>query len=198
MTRGPFSPAVLILSGGALLLGAFLLVGYLLPSDWEAEASSLVPAPPEVVFEVLDAPEGWQRWTPWPESGVERTGPERGAGATLSWNDLDLGSGSFMIEQAQEPTRVTYRVSIEEGAIRADGSVEVTAESGGSRVTWRERGDFGWNPLMGYWALTMSRAQADELTKGLDRLRALVAQESTATPADSLVAAGGAPLPTSP
>ena len=155
------------------MLSGLLLIGYLLPSDWEAEASAHLPVAPEVVYAFLDSPEGWQRWTPWPESGVQRTGPDRGVGASLSWNDLELGAGSFTIATATPPSRVDYTVVIDEGAMHAEGSVDVAADAGGSRVTWRERGDFGWNPLMGYWALFMERAQTDELTKGLDRLRQL-------------------------
>lgn len=181
------------------MLVAFLLVGYLLPGDWDAEASAHLPVPPEVVYSFLDSPTGWQRWTPWPESGVERSGPERGAGASLSWNDPDLGSGSFTIASAVEPESVTYKVSIDEGSITATGSVHVVPEDGGSRVSWREQGDFGWNPLMGYWALSMGRAQSDELTKGLGRLKSLAVEAAAASlPADSLVAAGGTVAPASP
>jgi uncharacterized protein YndB with AHSA1/START domain len=172
---------VLILGGGAVLLVSFLLVGYLLPNDWDAEASRHVAAPPEVVFELLDSPEGWQRWTPWPESGVARSGPQSGTGATLSWDDPEVGSGSFTIGEVAELTRVAYTVVIDEGAMHAEGSVQVAPEEGGSRVTWRERGDLGWNPLMGYWALSMSRAQADELLKGLDRLEAAAAAPPSPT-----------------
>jgi hypothetical protein len=44
----------------------------------------------------------------------------------------------------------------------------------GVRVTWREEGDLGQNPLMGYWAISMGRAQSEELSKGLQRLDSLV------------------------
>lgn len=175
--KGPFGPGVMFLGGGALMLGGLLLLGYLLPSDWEAEASALVPTSPAVVFTFLDSPEGWQRWTPWPESGVTRTGPARGPGATLAWNDPELGSGAFTIANV-EPTGVAYEVVFDGDAMRAQGSVEVTEDAGGTRVRWRESGDLGRNPLMGYWALSMSRAQTDELTKGLDRLRDLAVQEA--------------------
>jgi hypothetical protein len=63
------------------------------------------------------------------------------------------------------------------------------------RITWRERGNLGQNPLMGYWALSMDRAQSDELVKGLERL-AVVAAEGMllAAPADSTSANGDAHL----
>jgi hypothetical protein len=176
--KGPFSPGVVILGGGALLLAIFLLVGWLLPQDWEAAASAHIPAPAEAVYPLLDSPEGWQRWTPWPDSGVARTGPERGAGATLSWDDPELGKGSFAIVGAED-ARVDYAVRVDDGAMRTDGTLSLTPEAGGVRVDWREEGDLGWNPLMGYWALSLSRAQSEELQKGLDRLRAIVAEAPT-------------------
>jgi len=184
--KGPFGPGVWFLGGGALMLSGLLLIGYLLPSDWEAEASAHLPVAPEIVFAFLDSPEGWQRWTPWPETGVTRTGPERGVGASLAWNDPELGAGSFTIASATAPSRVTYDVVIDEGAMRAQGSVEVASDGAGSRVTWRESGDLGWNPLMGYWALSMSRAQTDELAKGLDRLSELAVQVAADSVTDAL------------
>lgn len=192
MSRTPFSPGPVILGGGAVLLMLFLLVGYLLPSDWQAEATAHVPLPASAVFRFLDSPEGWRGWTPWPESGVERSGPERGEGASLSWSDPELGSGSFTIVRATEPERVEYSVLIDGGAMRTDGVLALAPEAGGVRVTWRERGDLGWNPLMGYWALSMSRAQSDELAKGLERLGVLAQDSASAPPpADTLAAAGG-------
>lgn len=174
MSASPFSFGTKILGGGAVLLSAFLLVGYLLPGTWEAEASHLVPSPSEAVLPFLDSPEGWQEWTPWPEVGVERSGPERGAGAQLAWDDPELGAGSFTLG-ATRPERVEYSVEVGEGAMHATGVVTLTAEAGGVRVVWHENGDLGRNPLMGYWALSMGRAQGEEMAKGLERLAALVA-----------------------
>jgi hypothetical protein len=171
--RSPFSFSVWILGGGALLLGIFLLVGYLLPGTWEADASQVIASTPEELMPYLDSPEGWQEWTPWPENGVERIGPERGAGARLSWDDLDLGSGSFTIESVA-PTRIEYTVDVEEGSMVSKGTVTMTPAEDAVRVDWHEEGDFGWNPLMGYWALRMGSAQSQELAKGLARLDSLV------------------------
>jgi uncharacterized protein YndB with AHSA1/START domain len=174
MRRGPFSFGTVVLGGGGLLLTFFLLLGWLLPSSWEAEAALLIPAPAAAVYPLLDSPEGWQRWTPWPESGVQRSGLSRGQGATLSWDDPELGAGSFTIVSATENRRVDYAVRVDEGDMRADGTLTLAPEGSGTKVQWREEGDLGWNPLMGYWALSLSRAQSEELAKGLERLKALV------------------------
>ena len=191
MRRGPFSVGTIVLGGGGLLLGLFLLVGWLLPSTWEAEATLHISAPATAVYALLDSPEGWQRWTPWPESGVQRSGVTRGEGATLAWDDPELGSGAFSIVSATESERVGYSVRVDDGAMRTDGTITLTPETDGVRVTWHETGDLGWNPLMGYWALSLDRAQSAELAKGLERLRALVAAEPA--PDAAAPPAAGAP-----
>ena len=185
--RIPVGPGVIILGGGALLLSAALFLGFLLPTSWEADASAMVPASPEAVFEYLDSPEGWRAWTQWPDSGLVREGPARGVDARISWDDPELGAGSFRLIDVQPHERVTYVVEVGGGAMRTEGSIALTIEGSGVRVTWREEGNLGRNPLMGYWAFFMDRAQATELEKGLARLGELAARESrNEPPADSV------------
>lgn len=178
MSRSPFSPGVVILGGGAALLLVVLAVGFLLPADWEASASTRLDAPADTVFALLDAPEGWRAWTTWPDSGIVREGPERGAGAAMSWNDAELGRGRFTIAEAVPGERVSYTVEVGDGAMRTAGTLVLAEDDSGVVVSWEERGDLGRNPLMGYWALFMDEAQTAELQKSLDRLGAVVSDSS--------------------
>jgi hypothetical protein len=192
---GPISYSVKILGAGAVLLLLFLLVGYLLPGTWDASAAKIIRASPEALMPYLDSPEGWQEWTPWPENGVERTGPEHGEGARLSWDDPDIGVGSFTLGPTT-PSRVEYSVDVEEGAMLSNGVISLTPAGEGVGVEWHEHGDFGWNPLMGYWARFMGRAQSQELAKGLDRLEAAVlAGEGALTTGSVPSTAGSEPNP---
>jgi uncharacterized protein YndB with AHSA1/START domain len=192
VSSAPFSIGTKILGGGALVLILFLVVGFLLPGTWDAEATRLVAARPEAVFRYLDSPEGWRAWTPWPDSGVVRSGPATGKGATLSWSDPNLGSGSFSLVDVTPPERVAYEVDVGSGSMRTHGTVTLTPEDDGVRVTWHEAGDLGHNPLMGYWALSMGRAQGQELSKSLDRLAALVVDSAQVrAPADSSATPAG-------
>ena len=188
MSASPFSFGTKVLGGGALVLFALLGLGVALPATWEAEATGLLQAAPDVAYRYVDSPDGWLAWTPWPD-GSAVSGPERGAGATLRWDDLEFGSGTFSIVQADAPTYVSYRVEVNDGRMWTIGTLELTPEGTGTLVRWREEGDLGRNPLMGYWALSMDRAQSEELQKSLDRLAALLAEatdvdavDSTATP----------------
>ena len=96
--RGLFGPGTYLLGGLAVLMVVLLVVGYLLPTDWVAEAEARIEATPEEIVPFLDSPDGWRRWTIWPDSGLVRTGPDRGAGASIAWSDRELGSGSFTID----------------------------------------------------------------------------------------------------
>ena len=174
----PLSLGTRILGGAATILMIILAIGWLLPATWEAEASSLVQASPEETFAFIDSPAGWRAWTVWPDEGVEVTGPARGAGSGFAWESRELGDGVFTIVDVQAPRSVSYRVEIGGGAMITEGSVRLSPEGSGTRVEWRESGNLGRNPLMGYWARSMNRAQSDELAKGLDALAAAVSDST--------------------
>lgn len=185
----------MVLGAAAAFLFVLLIIGWILPGTWSAERSEVLPAQPAAVFALADSPEGWKQWTPWPDSGLVREGPAHGVGARLAWNDENLGNGSFEIVTAEPDSLIRYRVVVQDSSMHTDGTFRLKPEAGGTRVTWREQGDFGANPLMGYWARFMERAQGRELEKALTRLGTLAedakgaAVDSAGTASDS--AAGG-------
>jgi hypothetical protein len=165
-------------SFAALAIG-FLAVGFLLPSTWTAEATIEVTAPPEAVFPFLDSAEGWGRWTPSAEEGVESFGPEQGVGSGRRWDDPGYGAGAFQITAIEGVREVRYAVEVEGGAIRIDGilTLEPLGSEGGlpvTRIHWIENGDFGWNPLLGYMAGRMRELQGEQLQASLETLKAEV------------------------
>lgn len=170
--RGVFGPGTVVLGAAAALLLGFLALGFLLPGRWEAGVEARVAAPIPALRPYLDSPEGWQAWTTWPDSALIHSGPHRGAGSAISWDDPELGAGTFTIDDVRAD-RIDYTVEVEGaggGVMRTRGTVELVPAGDSTVVRWRERGDLGGNPLMGYWALFMARAQGAEMEKSLDRL----------------------------
>lgn len=166
---------------GILVLG----VGLALPAAWDVDRTIRIDAPADSIYRWLDDPIAWQAWTVWGGVELMASGPERGAGATLRWDDPYLGDGVFTVVATEPPRLVRYRVEVEGGAMVTEGRLTLTPAQGtGTTVTWHERGDFGWNPMMGYAALNMGRIQGVELERALRRLEALV---ETGTVPDSLV-----------
>lgn len=170
MSASPFSYGLRILGSLAALMVLGLAVGFALPGTWSAGRAALVHAPPEVVYALLSAPESWQGWMAWPPGGMEAEGPAAGSGARLRWNDPEMGDGTFEIVDAVPSRLVRYRVQVERGSLEVDGVLELSPDGPGTRVAWQEDGDFGWNPLMGYWARFMERVQGRQLEASLQRL----------------------------
>ncbi len=183
-TGSPFSPALKVLAGAALLLATLLLAGYLLPSTWEASAERRIDAPPERIMSHLETPEAWRAWTPWPDSGLVREGPARGAGARVAWDAPELGRGSFTLLEVIPTRAVTYEVRVGDH-MRTRGHIELVPDGAATVVRWTETGDLGPNPLMGYWARFMPEAQSAELAKSLERLEALVVGDDGVLSPDS-------------
>ena len=170
----------------AILLVGVLLVGFLLPGSWEARAETRLAAHAGEVFPYLASYEGWSQWTPVPEAGVEPIDPDREAGVDpidpgqgvgeggWSWDDTQYGSGRFLFLTRDPPREVRYRVEVEGGSLRTEGRILLEATGEGTTVKWSEEGDFGWNPLLGYLAARMGRAQAEQMSRSLERLRSVV------------------------
>jgi hypothetical protein len=159
---------------GVLIL--YLLLGLLLPGTWEAEIEAHFSAPPATVFPYLNRVDQWILWNPMPESGSGAAGAPQGVGAELRWDDPQYGRGSYLITVSHPNAEVGYEVEIEGGPLRIRGSIELTAEGSGTHLTWKEIGDFGRNPLMGYAARGMADSQAEAMRSSLQTLRRLLGE----------------------
>ena len=192
---GLFGPGTIVLGGIAVLLCTLLVVGFFLPTSWSATAETRLDATPGEVLLFMDSPEGWLLWTAWPDS-TARTGPQRGAGSAIVWADPELGAGTFHIDGVSE-RGVTYSVEVAgagDVVMRTSGTVGLTPDGAATVIAWREEGDLGRNPLMGFWAMAMERAQSREMAKSLNQRASAVAEtdrasaddeDSRETPADS-------------
>lgn len=166
---------------GAKVFGAFsgvlilyLLLGFFLPGTWRAEVEADFSSSASQLFRFIERPQQWIRWNPLPASGAEFLGPESGPGAGFEWNDPQYGSGRFVILSVDPPKSMEYEVSIEDGRLVIRGRIELSDSGGRTRLEWREDGDFGWNPLMGYAARGMADSQSEAMRASLRTLEGLL------------------------
>ena len=159
-----------IFGGIGTVLVTLILIGFLLPGTWSAEASIQIDAVPTEVFPFLNDLSRWDTWTNWGDIESELSDPSQSVGASRSWDDPNFGTGSVTITGSGPPTFVRYEVEVEGGA-SVSGELRIEAIGGGSRVIWREEGDLGRNPLMGYVARGMPKSQGAQLAEGLEKLR---------------------------
>ena len=170
----PFRIAGIVLGAVAVVCVAVLLIGLALPATWETERAVEIAASPEEIFPMVSGAERWGEWTPSPDSGVELFGPGEGPGSGRRWDDPGYGQGEFLITSTAPPREVLYEVAVDEGSIRIRGSIELSAVATGTRIRWREAGDFGWNPLLGFLAGRMEELQGEQLAASLETLREIV------------------------
>ena len=155
----------------AVLMASLVIVGILLPGTVDVTRSIEIEIPPERVFPLLNDLSAWDSWTPWADIESRMDGPSAGQGARRVWDDPRMGSGSLTITASTPPSTVAYAVEVEDGAIRFEGTLSVASLGTGSLVTWTERADLGWNPLLGWTALGMEESQGRQLEESLVRLR---------------------------
>ncbi len=163
------------IKGFIVTMSFFLLtmlgVGFLLPGEWEAERSVTIDATPAEVWPWLSDLRQWDAWAPLGEVEGIYPGETRGVGAVREWDDAAWGFGSVTIREVDETRRLVYDVAVE-GGLETRGTLTVEPASASStRVTWTEQGDFGWNPLLSWFALGMEPRQGAQLSEGLDALR---------------------------
>ena len=161
----------LVISGFALVLLAFIGIGFALPGEWSAERDRVVSASPQQLLPLLGDLALWPEWSPMGQVEGDLSTPSSGPGATLSWDDPQWGQGVFTLTEVRDDG-VSYEVRVEDGSLRTWGRIDLAPADRGTRVTWTEDGDFGWNPLLSWFALGMERIQGTEMEKSLDALEA--------------------------
>jgi len=178
----------------SLSLLGYLLLGLLLPGTWEAEVEQVVPASPSRTFSLINNLGAWSSWSPMPEAGVSTFGAEEGAGAGLRWDDPRYGQGEVRILKSQANRSVEYRVEVEGGKLTILGSMTLDSLPHGTRVRWREEGDFGWNPLLGYAARGMQKSQGTAMAESLGTLSRILEEGQEGGPESSPRESGEAGL----
>lgn len=159
-----------IFGGIAILLIILILVGFLRPAHWTAEASVEAHLDPAIIFTYLNDLEKWDEWTIWSDIDSEVTDPSHGEGAMRTWEDESFGSGEILIVKSYPPTVLGYEVTTDSGA-RVFGNFRLTVLPTSTLITWTEQGDLGNNPLMGYLAKRIGDSQQKQMASGLESLK---------------------------
>ncbi len=155
----------------AVAMACFVIAGVLMPGGFEVTRTVEIKAPPNAVFPLLDNLAAWETWTLWGDVESHAEGPAAGVGARRVWDDASLGSGALTITASEPPSTVHYLVEVEGGSIRFEGRFSVEPQAESSLVTWTERIDLGWNPLLGWTASGMEESQGKQLEESLGRLK---------------------------
>lgn len=167
------------------VLAAFMMVtGLFLPSAWHVDRSILIEASPETIHRYVATPALWAEWCPWPGDGaspaVGFAGPASGVGAALLWDGEESGGGSLTITHSDPRRGVAYDLRTESPSLEAVGSLALSPEAGGTRVTWSSSGDVGGNPFRRFLTLCYGGLMGPRFERGLADLKRRVESDAAA------------------
>ena len=164
----------------SITLAAFfaitLIMGFVLPSDYNVSRSVDINANTGQVHKIVGDLKQWSKWTPWqqsdPEAKIEIGDISEGVGATQKW--VGKSNGQLKVTRASEDYGVDYDLSFTgEGAL-TKSSITYLPAGETTRVTWNMVGEMPTPVIGAYVALIMDSISGPTLETGLSNLKKVV------------------------
>jgi uncharacterized protein YndB with AHSA1/START domain len=158
-------------------LAGLLLYASTRPDEFEVQRSTLVQAPPDKVFALINDFHHWPLWSPWEklDPAMKRThsGAPAGTGAVYAWEgNKQVGSGRMEITQSTPPSKAVIQLDFT-APMTARNVAEFTLvpEAGGTRVTWTMRGPTPFGMKVLHVFMSMDKMVGGDFEKGLANLK---------------------------
>lgn len=165
------------------LLATFLLVfPFLLRRRPRVERRITILAGPAAVFPFLLDLRKWPLWTAWSQRGgmhFSYGDTVSGVGAEQRWQGGKT-DGVMHILRCDPDERVDYEVTLDGGAHRLVGRIELQPDGACTRVVWKCAWDRAENPYRRYFDQLMRWMIGRDFTQGLANLRTLVERTAAA------------------
>ena len=116
------------------------------PNTFHVARSTVIKAPPETVFALIDDFHHWRAWSPYEnlDPAMTRTygGPASGLGATYGWDGKGkAGAGQMEIVKAVAPSELDITLTFTKPFEAHNRAIFTLAPEGdGTRVTWAMEG----------------------------------------------------------
>lgn len=165
-------------------LGLFVVIGFMLPSEYRVERSVNIEASKEQVHALVGDLSRWPTWEPWREDDptiVTTLGEQTvGVGAHQRWTG-DSGSGELTFTRSSPDAGIEFDL-VFDGEWICVGYLTYADHENGVTVTWGMKGDVGMNLVGRYFNLLVDAMAGPMFERGLEKLQ-------TAAPAEPVAAA---------
>jgi uncharacterized protein YndB with AHSA1/START domain len=167
---------------GAVIMVAIvvvLIMAALKPNVFRVQRATLIKAPPEKIFPLINDYRNWASWSPYEKKdpAMKRTfsGAASGKGAVYEWDgDKNVGHGRMEILDAPPPSKVTLKLDFMR-PFEAHNIVDFVIEprSEGASVTWDMRGPVPFMGKVMHVFINMDRMVGTDFEIGLANLKAI-------------------------
>jgi len=169
-----------ILIGLAVVIGLFIVIVALRPSNFSVTRSAAIAAPPEQVFPHVNELRNWEAWNPWgkldPNCKMTYDGPPAGVGASYAWaGNNKIGEGRNTITESRPDELVRFRLEFAK-PMKATNLAEFTFQPEGDRtvVTWTMSGKHNFIGKAFGLIVNCDKMLGGQFEKGLAQMKALV------------------------
>lgn len=165
-----------LVGGLAALILLLVVVAFFFPRGYRVERAVVIKAKPEAVLPQVADLRAWKNWGAWQERDpgmkLSYSPVTTGVGAWSQWESTKEGNGKMTITTLSA-TKVGYLLEFPEMGTKSDGSIELVAEAGGTRVVWIDAGDLGYNPVNRWFGLFVDKLIGPDFERGLANLKKL-------------------------
>ena len=155
-----------------------LVFAALKPDTIRISTSTVINAPPEKVYALLDDFHAWPEWAPQDreDPSMKRTysGAPAGPGAISEWSGSgNTGNGRMEITGAEPSRKVVVTVDFAKPFVAHNvNTFTLSPEAGGTRVTWAMEGTNAYMMKVMSLAMNMNKMMAQHFESGLANLKA--------------------------
>jgi uncharacterized protein YndB with AHSA1/START domain len=149
------------------------------PNTFRVQRSTVIQAPPEKVYAILEDFDRGKEWSPFekkdPNLKRSRSGPPKGKGAVYSFEgNSDVGAGSLTVLDTAPPSKLVLALDMTK-PMEGHNTVEYTLvpEGGGTRMTWSIFGPMPFISKVMCLFIDMDKMIGKEFESGLASLKAL-------------------------
>jgi hypothetical protein len=160
-----------------VLLGGFVVVVAMQPSEFRISRSAAMTAPPADVFAQVNDFHNWEAWSPWakldPNAKNTFEGPTAGTGAIFKWaGNSEVGEGGMTITESRPAELVRIKLEFVK-PMPGTSDTEFTFKPEGDKtvVTWTMSGhsDFLGKAICLF--MNMDKMMGEKFDEGLASMK---------------------------
>jgi uncharacterized protein YndB with AHSA1/START domain len=163
----------------AIAIAIILILAATKPNTFSVRRATMVKAPPEKIFGLINDFHQWGTWSPYEnkDPAMKRTysGAERGKGAVYAWEgNKNVGSGRMEILDASGPSKIVIRLDFFV-PFEAHNTAEFTMlpQGDATNVTWLMHGPAPFMSKMMQVFINMDNMIGKDFETGLANLKRL-------------------------